>query len=64
MYHAEKSGHEDFSESQEAIRPLSEEEKKQRLEESVYDVTDVSACQARAEASGERAGRSARTQGQ
>ncbi|KAL4401410.1 negative regulator of protein K48-linked deubiquitination [Malassezia pachydermatis] len=33
MYHAEKSGHEDFSESQEAIRPLSEEEKKQRLEE-------------------------------
>ncbi|WFD18442.1 hypothetical protein MCAP1_000645 [Malassezia caprae] len=33
MYHADKSGHEDFSESTEEIKPLTEEEKKARLEE-------------------------------
>lgn len=36
MYHAEKSGHEDFSESSEEIKPLTEEEKKQRLDERTY----------------------------
>lgn len=33
MYHADKSGHEDFSESTEAIQPLSPEEKEKRLAE-------------------------------
>jgi len=32
-YHAEKSGHDQFEESTEEIKPLTEEEKKQRLEE-------------------------------
>lgn len=32
-FHAEKSGHENFSESTEEIKPLTEEEKKQRLQE-------------------------------
>ncbi|WFD25119.1 hypothetical protein MNAN1_000082 [Malassezia nana] len=33
MYHADKSGHEDFSESTQEIKPLTEEEKKAKLEE-------------------------------
>ena len=33
MYHADKSGHEDFSESTEEIKPLTEEEKKAKLDE-------------------------------
>lgn len=33
MYHADKSGHEDFAESSEEIKPLTEEEKQQRLAE-------------------------------
>lgn len=33
MYHADKSGHDDFEESTEEIKPLTEEEKKQRLAE-------------------------------
>ncbi|KAH9810119.1 Domain present in ubiquitin-regulatory proteins [Teratosphaeria destructans] len=33
QFHAEKSGHDDFSESTEEIAPLTEEEKKQKLEE-------------------------------
>ncbi|KAL9713408.1 hypothetical protein Ac2012v2_003017 [Leucoagaricus gongylophorus] len=32
-YHAEKSGHDQFEESMEEIKPLTEEEKKQKLEE-------------------------------
>ena len=32
-YHAEKSGHSNFSQSTEAIKPLTEEEKAQRLTE-------------------------------
>ena len=32
-YHADKSGHEDFSESAEAIKPLSPEEREKRLAE-------------------------------
>lgn len=35
-FHAEKSGHTNFEESTEEIKPLTEEEKKQRLEESMY----------------------------
>lgn len=30
-YHAEKSGHDDFEESAEEIKPLTEEEKKEKL---------------------------------
>jgi UBX domain-containing protein 1/4 len=33
QFHAEKTGHDDFSESTEVIAPLTEEEKKQKLEE-------------------------------
>ncbi|KAK5152270.1 hypothetical protein LTS14_008647 [Recurvomyces mirabilis] len=33
MFHAEKTGHDDFSESTEEIAPLTEDEKKQRLQE-------------------------------
>lgn len=33
-FHAEKSGHTNFEESTEAIKPLTEEEKKQKLQES------------------------------
>lgn len=33
-FHAEKSGHTNFEESTEEIKPLTEEEKKQRLQES------------------------------
>ncbi|KAK4549713.1 hypothetical protein LTR36_005014 [Oleoguttula mirabilis] len=33
QFHAEKSGHDDFSESTEEIAPLTEEEKKQKLED-------------------------------
>ncbi|KAK4575266.1 hypothetical protein LTR86_001118 [Recurvomyces mirabilis] len=33
QFHAEKTGHDDFSESTEEIAPLTEEEKKQRLQE-------------------------------
>ncbi|KAK3114553.1 hypothetical protein LTR53_007007 [Teratosphaeriaceae sp. CCFEE 6253] len=33
QFHAEKTGHDDFSESTEEIAPLTEEEKKQKLEE-------------------------------
>lgn len=33
QFHAEKSGHDDFSESAEEIAPLTEEEKKQKLED-------------------------------
>nr|POE52178.1 uncharacterized protein c17c9.11c [Quercus suber] len=33
QFHAEKSGHDDFAESTEEIAPLTEEEKKQRLQE-------------------------------
>lgn len=33
QFHAEKTGHDDFAESTEEIAPLTEEEKKQRLEE-------------------------------
>ncbi|KAJ2388026.1 hypothetical protein GGI05_003906, partial [Coemansia sp. RSA 2603] len=33
QYHATKSGHSDFAESTEAVRPLTEEEKKAKLEE-------------------------------
>lgn len=33
MYHADKSGHDDFEESAEEIKPLTEEEKKERLAE-------------------------------
>ena len=33
MYHADKSGHEDFSESSEKIKPLSPEEREKRLQE-------------------------------
>lgn len=33
QYHAEKSGHTNFEESTEAIKPLTEEERKQKLAE-------------------------------
>lgn len=33
QYHAEKSGHTNFEESTEAIKPLTEEERKQKLED-------------------------------
>lgn len=33
MYHAEKSGHEAFEETSEAIKPLTQEEKDARLAE-------------------------------
>ncbi|SMQ55960.1 unnamed protein product [Zymoseptoria tritici ST99CH_1A5] len=46
QFHAEKSGHVDFAESTEEIAPLTEEEKKQRLEELRQKLAEKRAGQA------------------
>ncbi|KAF2117843.1 ubiquitin-related domain-containing protein [Lophiotrema nucula] len=48
-FHASKSGHENFSESTVEIKPLTEEEKKQRLEEMKARLADKRATQAEQE---------------
>ena len=53
MYHADKSGHDDFEESTEEIQPLTEEEKQQRLAERTSPHSP-SAPQAAGKARGER----------
>lgn len=53
MYHAEKSGHESFDESTEAIKPLTEEEREAKLAERAYFlllITHTSPYEACAEA--------------
>lgn len=45
-FHASKSGHENFSESTEEVRPLTEEEKKQKLQEMRAALADKRARQA------------------
>ena len=47
-YHADKSGHEDFSESAEAIKPLSPEEREKRLAELREKAASVSYTHLRA----------------
>ncbi|KZT59107.1 hypothetical protein CALCODRAFT_431520 [Calocera cornea HHB12733] len=49
-YHAEKSGHDQFEESTEEIKPLTEEEKKQKLEELRVRMLEKKAVKAKAEA--------------
>ncbi|KAI0714153.1 ubiquitin-related domain-containing protein [Cerioporus squamosus] len=49
-YHAEKSGHDQFEESTEEIRPLTEEEKKQRLAELKERMAAKKAAKAKEEA--------------
>ena len=46
QFHAEKSGHDDFSESAEEIAPLTEEEKKQKLEDMRAKLAEKRAGQA------------------
>ncbi|KAJ2006603.1 hypothetical protein H4R26_001284 [Coemansia thaxteri] len=40
QYHATKSGHADFAESTEAVKPLTEEEKKEKLDELQQRITE------------------------
>jgi len=49
-YHAEKSGHDQFEESTEEIKPLTEEERKQRLEELRERMGEKRAVKAKADA--------------
>ncbi|KAL4249933.1 Ubiquitin-related domain-containing protein [Abortiporus biennis] len=49
-YHAEKSGHDQFEESTEEIKPLTEEEKKQKLAELKEKMTAKRAAKAKEEA--------------
>ncbi|KAJ2744142.1 hypothetical protein GGI20_003213 [Coemansia sp. BCRC 34301] len=49
QYHATKTGHEDFSESIEAVKPLTEEEKKQKLGELQQRIADKRKLRAEAE---------------
>ncbi|EMC97636.1 hypothetical protein BAUCODRAFT_33360 [Baudoinia panamericana UAMH 10762] len=46
QFHAEKTGHDDFSESTEELAPLTEEEKKQKLEELRVKLAEKRARQA------------------
>ncbi|WFC94017.1 hypothetical protein MBRA1_000644 [Malassezia brasiliensis] len=55
MYHADKSGHDDFEESAEEIKPLTEEEKKQRLSELRAKMQEKRAKQATQDAEERRA---------
>jgi hypothetical protein len=43
-FHAEKSGHTNFEESTEEVKPLSEEEKKERLEQSEHTSLESGIC--------------------
>ncbi|KIY47723.1 hypothetical protein FISHEDRAFT_74389 [Fistulina hepatica ATCC 64428] len=54
-YHAEKSGHDQFEESTEEIKPLTEEEKKQRLEELRERMAAKRAVKAQEQAKEDRA---------
>ncbi|KDQ61906.1 hypothetical protein JAAARDRAFT_150857 [Jaapia argillacea MUCL 33604] len=54
-YHAEKSGHDQFEESTEEIKPLTEEEKKQRLEELRTKMSEKKARKAVEDAKEQRA---------
>ncbi|KAJ2334585.1 hypothetical protein GGI00_001786 [Coemansia sp. RSA 2681] len=49
QYHATKTGHEDFSESIEAVKPLTEEEKKEKLDELQQRIADKRKLRAEAE---------------
>lgn len=51
-FHASRSGHENFEESTEEIKPLTEEEKKQKLEELRAAMTIKRANKAKQDAEG------------
>ncbi|WFD37380.1 uncharacterized protein MJAP1_000324 [Malassezia japonica] len=55
MYHADKSGHDDFEESTEEIQPLTEEEKQQRLAELRHKLQEKRAANASKDADERRA---------
>ena len=55
MYHADKSGHEDFSESSEKIKPLSPEEREKRLQERACVCTNTDEHPVRSGAAEKRA---------
>lgn len=55
QYHAEKSGHDQFEESTEEIKPLTEEEKKQKLAELREKMAAKRAAKAKEEAKEQRA---------
>ncbi|KAI0766042.1 ubiquitin-related domain-containing protein [Irpex lacteus] len=63
QFHAEKSGHDQFEESTEEVKPLTEEEKKQKLAELREKMAAKRAAKAKEEAKEQRANEAIRRKG-